>query len=57
MTTKQTEYVITEGVETSSEMKVLSEMGYRHFWGYYFSKPLSLNKFEKSLTAGLKWHL
>lgn len=38
--------VITEGVETESQLKELSEMGCSHFQGYYFSKPIPVEEFE-----------
>ena len=39
--------VITEGVETVDQLKMLSEMGCNNFQGYYFSKPIPAEEFEK----------
>ena len=45
--------VITEGVETEQQLRILTEMGCRHFQGYYFSRPIPADKFEsKYFTAG-----
>ena len=38
---------LTEGVETIEQYRMLSEMGCKLFQGYYFSKPLPLEEFEK----------
>ena len=43
--------VITEGVETSAQLGMLTEMGCNLFLGYYFSKPVSVEEFER------KYHL
>ena len=39
--------VIAEGVETEEQLRILSEMGCNHFQGYYFSKPIPVDEFEK----------
>ncbi len=39
--------VITEGVETEEQLKFLSEMGCNMFQGYYFAKPMAIDKFEE----------
>ena len=39
--------VITEGVETEEHIKFLSELGVDIFQGYYYSKPLYIDDFEK----------
>ena len=45
--------VITEGVETEQQLRILTEMGCRHFQGYYFSRPIPVDEFEsKYFTAG-----
>ena len=41
--------VLAEGVETERHFEKLKELGCEYFQGYYFSKPLPLNKFEKLL--------
>ena len=38
---------ITEGVETKEQFEMLKEMGCKLFQGYYFSKPVPLEEFEK----------
>ena len=38
---------ITEGVETEEQLKMLIEMGGDTFQGYYFSKPIPLDEFER----------
>ena len=38
---------ITEGVETKEQFDMLKKMGCRLFQGYYFSKPVPLEEFEK----------
>ena len=39
--------VITEGVETKNQLDFLSDMGCDMFQGFYFSKPVSVEKFEE----------
>lgn len=39
--------VITEGVETKSQVDFLSVMGCEMFQGYYFSKPVPVKEFEQ----------
>ncbi len=38
---------ITEGVETEEQLRMLKAMGCNLFQGYYFSKPVPLEEFEK----------
>ncbi|MBQ5422869.1 MAG: EAL domain-containing protein, partial [Clostridiales bacterium] len=38
---------ITEGVETREQLNMLKEMGCKLFQGYYFSKPIPIDEFEK----------
>ncbi|MCR4687925.1 MAG: bifunctional diguanylate cyclase/phosphodiesterase [Saccharofermentans sp.] len=38
---------ITEGVETEAQLKMLKDMGCNLFQGYFFSKPVPLDEFEK----------
>ena len=42
--------VITEGVETEQQLRALSEMGCRHFQGYYFSRPIPVAEFEEKFA-------
>jgi diguanylate cyclase (GGDEF)-like protein len=39
--------VLVEGVETERQLRTLAGMGCRCFQGYYFSKPLPVEEFEK----------
>lgn len=43
--------VIAEGVETEEQLIFLRNEGCNHYQGYYFSKPLSIEDFEKMLEA------
>ena len=38
--------VISEGVETEQQLRMLSEMGCKHFQGYFFSRPITVDEFE-----------
>ena len=38
---------LTEGVETKEQFDSLTEMGCQLYQGYYFSKPLPVEDFEK----------
>ena len=38
---------LTEGVETAKQFEKLFEMGCKLYQGYYFSKPIPLEDFEK----------
>ena len=46
--------VITEGVETEQQLQALTEMGCRHFQGYYFSRPVPVETFEGLLPRRAK---
>ena len=39
--------VITEGVETQSQLELLKNLGCEMFQGYYFAKPMPVDEFEK----------
>lgn len=39
--------VVSEGVETQSQLDSLSKMGCTRFQGYYFSRPITIEEFEK----------
>ena len=43
-------YVITEGIETEQQLNALTEMGCNYFQGYYFSRPIPVEEFEKKYT-------
>ena len=40
--------IITEGVETAEQVKFLKEAGCKMFQGYYFAKPMEVDKFERT---------
>jgi diguanylate cyclase (GGDEF)-like protein len=42
--------VITEGVESVEQLEILTKMGCRHFQGYYFSRPIPVDKFEARIS-------
>jgi EAL domain-containing protein (putative c-di-GMP-specific phosphodiesterase class I) len=44
--------VITEGVETEEQLRVLTEMGCNHFQGYFFCRPVSVDVFEMKYSSG-----
>lgn len=43
--------VITEGVETEQQLRILTDMGCSHFQGYFFSCPIPLETFEAKFAA------
>lgn len=47
MTKKLGMKIVTEGVETEEQFEGLKEMGCDYYQGYLFSKPISVEEFEK----------
>ena len=43
--------VITEGVETEEQLRVLTEMGCTLFQGYLFCRPVPVDVFEKNYSS------
>lgn len=43
--------VITEGVETTEQVRFLSDMGCKIFQGYYFAKPMCVADFEATYVS------
>ncbi|MBQ8969855.1 MAG: EAL domain-containing protein, partial [Lachnospiraceae bacterium] len=41
--------IIVEGVETDDQVRFLSDLGCRYAQGFFFSRPLSIEQFEKLL--------
>jgi EAL domain-containing protein (putative c-di-GMP-specific phosphodiesterase class I) len=41
---------IGEGVETRTQLEVLTRLGCQEYQGYYFSKPLPAEQFERVLA-------
>ena len=39
--------VITEGVETTEQLRFLDQMGCDMFQGYYFARPMPVEQFER----------
>ena len=46
--------VVSEGIETEEQMKVMSDMGVEYIQGYYFSKPVPEDEFLKFLIDNNK---
>lgn len=46
--------VIAEGVEDKTELKILKEMGCNIVQGFYFSRPIPAEEFEKLLNKKFK---
>ena len=44
--------VIAEGVETEEQLRMLKKLGCEQVQGYYFSRPLPSDEFEKEFLAG-----
>ena len=42
--------VIAEGVETELQLRALSDMGCSHFQGFFFSRPIPADEFERLLV-------
>ena len=43
--------VVAEGVETATQLEMLTDMGCRRFQGYYFSCPITVDEFEARYTS------
>ncbi len=46
--------IIAEGVETKEQLEYLQSVGCDYYQGYYFSKPVSVEEFEKLYLAELQ---
>ncbi len=44
--------IVGEGVETEKQLAFLCENGCDYMQGYYFSKPVPADEFEKLLRSG-----
>ncbi|HQS37375.1 MAG: hypothetical protein B7Y16_03835 [Methylotenera sp. 24-45-7] len=42
--------VMVEGVETIDQLNIVTQLGFEEYQGYFFSKPLCKDSFEKLLT-------
>ena len=42
--------IVTEGIENKNELKFFTDKNCKKFQGYYFSKPLSADRFEKIIS-------
>ena len=45
------EPVVAEGVETANQLKLLKNVGCDQVQGYYFSKPLPADEFERKILC------
>ena len=45
--------VITEGVETEEQLRILTEMGCNCFQGYFFSRPVPVEVFEMDFASAV----
>ena len=43
--------IVSEGIETAEQLKIMEELGIQHIQGYYFSKPLPENKFIEFIVG------
>ena len=39
--------IVAEGIETKEQLDILIDSGYKFGLGYYFSKPISCEEFER----------
>jgi EAL domain-containing protein (putative c-di-GMP-specific phosphodiesterase class I) len=46
--------IVVEGVETSENAELFSELGCDYIQGYYYSKPMAKNEFIKFMESNLK---
>ncbi|HUV06485.1 MAG TPA: EAL domain-containing protein, partial [Spirochaetia bacterium] len=44
--------VLAEGVSTKEQVEILRQLGCDKIQGFYFSRPLTAEKFEECLIAG-----
>ena len=47
---------VAEGVETSEQLEFLSSQGCRMMQGYYFGRPMPVDRFEELLEAQPRPH-
>jgi EAL domain-containing protein (putative c-di-GMP-specific phosphodiesterase class I) len=43
--------IVAEGVESLEQFEMLKGFGCEYFQGFYFSKPVTLVEFERTVTA------
>ena len=43
--------IVSEGIETEEQLKIMEELGIQYIQGYYFSKPLPENKFIEFIVG------
>lgn len=46
--------IVSEGIETKEQYRVMKELGISYIQGYYFSKPLSEQQFLEFIIASGK---
>ncbi|HXH54676.1 MAG TPA: EAL domain-containing protein, partial [Gammaproteobacteria bacterium] len=47
--------VVAEGVETASQLKILTKLAIDEVQGYYLSRPMSSEETSQLLIDGWKW--
>ena len=45
--------IVSEGIETAEQLRIMEALGIQHIQGYYFSKPLPENKFVEFIVGVL----
>ena len=48
--------IVAEGVETESQMRILSDMGVEEFQGFMFSKPISVDAWLRNVVINNGFH-
>ena len=46
--------IVSEGIETAEQLKIMEELGIQYIQGYYFSKPLPENKFIEFVVGAVE---
>lgn len=46
--------IVSEGIETEEQLKIMEELGIQYIQGYYFSKPLPENKFVEFVIGSVE---
>jgi len=43
--------IVSEGIENEEQLKIMEALGIQYIQGYYFSKPLPVNKFVEFIEG------
>lgn len=46
--------IVSEGIESEEQLRIMEELGIQYIQGYYFSKPLPENKFIEFVIAAIE---